>query len=157
MIILQNQWKTNSCCQTQYWRERPYVHTSWAELYTCSMVKKSPLWAAQKWLFHSAYFCNCRMMESIFVMYGSYGKNAEFSWSQYFDNFFSTKSKLEDAIYMGIIYMSFLSRNCFVKIFTPCRCLCGVMNFSVYWNDDYTSIVFFYLVFKHMKSVTQKI
>ena len=115
MIILQNQWKTNSCCQTQYWRERPYVPTSWAELYTCLMVKKSPLWAAQKWLFHSAYFSNCGMMESIFVMYGSYGKNAEFSWSQYFDNFFSTKSKLEDTIYMGIIYMSFLSRNLFCK------------------------------------------
>ena len=25
--------------------------------------------------------------------------------------------------------------------------ICGVMNVSVYWNDDSTSIVFFYLVF----------
>ena len=44
------------------------------------------------------------------------------------------------AIYMGIIYMSFLQREIyFVKIFTPCRRLCGVINFSVYWNDDHTS------------------
>ena len=34
----------------------------------------------------------------------------------------------------------------FVKTFTPYSRLCGVMNFSVYWNDDYTSIAFFYLV-----------
>ena len=28
MIIPQNQWKTNSCCQNEYFRERPCVHTS---------------------------------------------------------------------------------------------------------------------------------
>ena len=38
MIIPQNQWKTNSCRQNQYFRERPYVHTSWAERYTSFWV-----------------------------------------------------------------------------------------------------------------------
>ena len=78
-----------------------------------------------------------------------------FAILMFFPKVFSTKSKKEDTIYMGIIYMSFLTRNLFVKIFTPCRRLCGVMNFSVCWNDD-CNVVFFYLVFYH-KSVTQKI
>ena len=43
MIIPQNQWKINSCRQNQYFCKRPYVHTSWAERYTCLLVKKSPL------------------------------------------------------------------------------------------------------------------
>ena len=33
----------------------------------CLLVKKSPLWAAQKWLFHSAYFCDCGMKKMYFV------------------------------------------------------------------------------------------
>ena len=57
-----------------------------------------------------------------------------------FNKYFSTKSKKEDTIYMRIICLSYWD---FVKIFTPYRRLCGVMNFSVYWKDDYTSIVLF--------------
>ena len=38
-----------------------------------------------------------------------------FSRSQSFNNFFSTESKKEDTIYMGITYMSFLSRNLLCK------------------------------------------
>ena len=29
LLSAQNQWKPNSCRQTQYFRERPYVHVSW--------------------------------------------------------------------------------------------------------------------------------
>ena len=59
-------------------------------------------------------------------------KNSDFfAIVMFFPEVFSTKSKKEDTIYMGIIYMSFLTRNLFVKIFTRCRRLCGVMNFSV--------------------------
>ena len=42
MIIPQNQGKTNSCRQNQYFRERPYVHTSWPEIYLFTCKKKSP-------------------------------------------------------------------------------------------------------------------
>ena len=38
-----------------------------------------------------------------------------FLWWQCFNKIFSTKSKKEDMIYMGIIYMSFLSRNLLCK------------------------------------------
>ena len=46
--------------------------------------------------------------------------------------FFPAKSKKEDAIYMGIIYMLSYREIYFVKKFTFCRRLCGVINFSVY-------------------------
>ena len=48
---------------------------------------------------------------------------------------------------MGIIYMSFLSRNLHCKNIYTMSSFSGVKNFLVYWNDDYTSTVFFYLVF----------
>ena len=51
--------------------------------------------------------------------------------SQCFNKMFSTKSKKEDMIYMEMICLSY-GEIYFVKIFTPCRRLCGVMNFSVY-------------------------
>ena len=54
-----------------------------------------------------------------------------FSRSQCFNRFFLTKSKKGDTIYMRIICLSY--REIYlVKTFTPCRRLCGVMNFSVY-------------------------
>ena len=67
--------------------------------------------------------------------------------------FMSSKKIFQPSLYMNIKYIWEYS-ICLsyqeiysVKIFTPCRCLCGAMNFSIYWNDSYTSIVFFYLVF----------
>ena len=65
-LFCKNQWKANLCRQNQYFRKRPYVHTSWAERYTCLLVKKSPLWEAQRWLFHSAYFCDWGMKKDVF-------------------------------------------------------------------------------------------
>ena len=50
--------------------------------------------------------------------------------SQCFNKILSTNSKKEDTIYMRIICLSY-QETYFVKMFTPCRCLCGVMNFLV--------------------------
>ena len=55
-----------------------------------------------------------------------------FLQSQCFNKIFSAKSKKEDATYMGIIYMLSYREIYFVKKFTFCRRLCGVINFSVY-------------------------
>ena len=44
----------------------------------------------------------------------------------------------------------------FVKIYTPCCHFCGVMNFSVYWNDDYTSTVFFIKFFNIWSQLLKK-
>ena len=74
-----------------------------------------------------------------------------------FNNFFSTKSKGEDTIYMGIIYMPFLSRNLLCKnIYTMSSFMWSNELFSIlkWWLYLYC---IFYLVFEHMKSVTQKI
>ena len=54
-----------------------------------------------------------------------------FSWSQCFGKFFSTKSKLEDTIYMGIICMSFFSRNLFFK---------NIYTMSFMWSNEFFSI-----------------
>ena len=56
-------------------------------------------------------------------------------------NFFNQVEKRRYDIYGNNLCLPYREIY-FVKIFAPCR-LCGVMNFSVYWNDDYTSIVFF--------------
>ena len=102
MIIKQNQWKTNLCRQNQYFHEHPYVHTSWAERHS-SLVKKLPLWAAQKWLFYSAYFCDWGMKKDVFC--GIYFCDVDVLWkkmrnlflqSQCFNKIFSTKSTKED-------------------------------------------------------------
>ena len=45
-------------------------------------------------------------------------------------------------VYMGKSIRLSYREIYFVKTFTPSRCLCGVINFSAYWNDDYTSTVF---------------
>ena len=62
-----------------------------------------------------------------------------FSRSQCFNKFFSTKSKKEDTIYMGIIYMSFLSRNLLCKnIYTMS---------SFMWSNELFSILKWWLYF----------
>ena len=59
---------------------------------------------------------------------------------------FMWSNELFSVIYRNNLCLSYREIY-FVKKFTPCHRLCGVMNFSVYWNDEYTSIVYFYLVF----------
>ena len=60
-----------------------------------------------------------------------------FSRSQCFNKFFSTKSKKEDTIYLGTIYMSFLSRNLLWKnIYTMS---------SFMWNNELFSILKWWL------------
>ena len=54
-----------------------------------------------------------------------------FLWSQCFNKIFSTKSKKEDTIHMGIIFMSFLSRNLLYKnIYTMPSFMCNNELFS---------------------------
>ena len=140
MIIPQNQWTTNSCSQNQDFYEHPYVCTSWAERYACFLIKKWPLWAAQKWLFHSTHiFLRLRHEKNVFC--GINFCDVGILWKKcgiYVCNPNVLKKKIRYLSYREIY---------FVIILTPCRRLFGVMNFSVYWNDVYhTSIVFFYLV-----------
>ena len=141
MIIPQNQWKTNFCHQTQYFRKRPSVHTSWAERYTCLLVKKIAFMSSTEMIipFRIIFlrlrhekrcilwnsFLGCRYvmekMRNLFLRF------------QYFKKMFSTKSKKEDTIYMGIIYMSFLSRNLLCKnIYTMS---------SFMWSNELFSIL----------------
>ena len=67
------------------------------------LQKKLPLWAAQKWLFHSAYFCDWGMKKDVFC--GIYFCDVDVLWkkmrnlflqSQCFNKIFSTKSTKED-------------------------------------------------------------
>ena len=73
-------------------------------------------------------------VELIFVMQAYYGKNAEFILAiPVFYKIFSTNSKKQDTIYMGIIYMSFLSRNLLCKnIYTMS---------SFMWSNELFSIL----------------
>ena len=53
--------------QNQYFRECHYVHTLWAERYTCLLVKKIAFMSStQKWLFHSTYFWDWGMKKDVF-------------------------------------------------------------------------------------------
>ena len=36
-----DQWTRNLCRENQYFRQRPYIHTSWTERCTCLLVKKT--------------------------------------------------------------------------------------------------------------------
>ena len=123
MIIPQNQWTTNSCSQNQDFYEHPYVCTSWAERYACFLIKKWPLWAAQKWLFHSTHiFLRLRHEKNVFcginfcdvgILWKKFG--IYFRDSNVSTNFFQPRLKKEDTIYMGIINMALLSRNLLCK------------------------------------------
>ena len=84
--------------------------------------KKFSLWAAQKWLFHCAYFCDWGMKKDVFCGInvcdvGILWKKMRnlFLGPQCFNKTFSNKSEKDDRIYMGIIYMSFLLRNLLYK------------------------------------------
>ena len=144
MIIPQNQRKTNSCRQKQYFPKRPHVHTSWAERYTCLLVKKLPLWAAQKRVFHSACFTieawkKTNFCGINFCDVGILWKKMLNLFLKYhcFNKFFLTKSKKEDMIHMGIIYMSFLSRNLLRKnIYTMS---------SLMWSNELFSLLKWWL------------
>ena len=125
MIIPQNQWKANSCRQTQYFRERPYAHTSWVERCTCLLVKNrlyeqprnnysiphnifviaaSFWWSWKKCIKNVIKNVFCRIN---FCDVGILWKKMRnlFSRFQCFNIFFSTKSTKGDAIYMRIIYI----------------------------------------------------
>ena len=66
-LVPKNQWKTNACPQNQYFPECHYAHTLWAERYTCLLVKKIAFMSStQKWLFHSAYFCDWGTKKDVF-------------------------------------------------------------------------------------------
>ena len=101
-------------------------------LFTC---KKLPLWAAQKWLFYSA-----GMKKGVFcgISFCNIGILWKKCWIYFCDpsvltKLFSAKSKIEDPIYMGIIYMSFLSRNLLCKnIYTMS---------SFMWSNELFSIL----------------
>ena len=153
-LFCKNQWKANLCRQNQYFRKRPYVHTSWAERYTCLLVKKIAFISSTEMIipFHIKFlrlrhekrcilwslFLRCRhlmgKMRNLFLR------------CQCFNKVFSTKSKKEDAIYMGIIYMSFLSRNLLCKnIYTMSSFMWSKELFSIlkWWIYLYC---IFYLV-----------
>ena len=71
-----------------------------------------------------------------------------FSRFQCFNNFFSTKPKKEDTIYMGIIYMSFLSRNLLCKnIYTMSSFMWSNELFSIlkWWLYLYCIFLFSFL------------
>ena len=138
MIILQNQWKTNACRHSQYFRKRPYVHTSWAERYTCLLKKNRfykqhrndysipRIFAIEAWkkmCFVELVFASRQLMEKM--------RNLILR-SQCFNKIFSTKSKKEDTMYMGIVYMSFLSRNLRKNIYTMS---------SFIWSNELFSIL----------------
>ena len=126
MIILQNQWKTNACLQNQY--------LSW-KIYLFLVKKIAFMSSTQKWLFHSAYFWDWGMKKDVFC--GINFCDVGILWkkkcvSQCFNKYFSSKSKKED-IYMGIIYMSFLSRNLLCKIIDTMS--------SFMWSNELFSIL----------------
>ena len=145
MIIPQNQWKTNSCCQTQYFRER-YVYTSWAERYTCLLVKKNCLYEQYRndysipHIFAIAAWKKCILWnEFLWCRHLMEKMRNLYLRSQCFNKFLSTKSKKEDTIYMRIIYMSFLSRNLLRKnIYTMS---------SFIWSNELSSILKWWLYF----------
>ena len=128
MIILQNQWKTNACRHSQYFRKRPYVHTSWAERYTCLLKKNRfykqhrndysipHIFAIEAWkkmYFVELVFASRQLMEKM--------RNLILR-SQCFNKIFSTKSKKEDTI---------LSRNLLYKnIYTMPSFMCNNELFS---------------------------
>ena len=82
-----------------------------------------------------------------------------FLQSQCFNKIFSTKSKKEDTIYMGIIYMSFLSRNLLcINIYTMPSFMWGNELFSIlkWWLYLYC-ISFSFLTYKVTYSKNIKI
>ena len=71
--------------------------------------------------------------------------------SQRFNKFFSGKSKKEDRIYMGIIYMSFLSRNLLCKnIYTMSSFMWSNELFSIlkWWLYLYCIFLFTFLIYE---------
>ena len=84
-----------------------------AERYTCLLVKKSSLWAAHKWLFHSLHikdvFCGINFCDVGIL------------WEK------------KDTIYMRIIYMSFLSKNLL------CQNVYTISSFM--WSNELFSIL----------------
>ena len=145
MIIPQNQWKTNFCHQTQYFRKRPSVHTSWAERYTCLLVKKIAFMSSTEMIIPFRIIFLRLRHEKRCILWNSFlgcryvmeKMRNLFLRSQYFKKMFSTKSKKEDTIYMGIIYMSFLSRNLLCKnIYTMS---------SFMWSNELFSILKWWL------------
>ena len=80
MIIPQNQWKTNSCRQTQYFRECPYFHTSWAE-------RNTSFWVTYKKI---TLMNSTEIIISFRIKFGPF-KNRSTSFS--FSHFFSRRTE----------------------------------------------------------------
>ena len=138
---------TSLCSYFESWKI--YLFTS----------KKLPLWAGQKLLFHSAqYFCDCGMKRIVFC--GINFCDVGILWkkmlnlflrSQCFNNFFSTKSKKEDTVYMWIIYVSSLSRNLLCKnIYTISSFMWSNKLFSIlkWWLYLYCIFLFSFLTYE---------
>ena len=134
--------KTNSCRQNQYFRECPYVHTSWGVRYTCLLVKKNAFMSRTEMILTFRIIFLRLRHEKKCILWNYFLR------SQCFKKIFSTKSKKEFTIYMGIIYMTFLSRNLLCKnIYTMSTFIWSNKLFSMLKWWLYLSIVFFYLVF----------
>ena len=71
-------------------------------------------------------------------------KNAEFCGPNVLTKFFHSSLKKRYDIYGNNLCLSY-QEIYFVKVFNPCRRLCGAMNSLVYWNDEYTSVVLCYI------------
>ena len=83
-----------------------------------------------------------------------------FSRSQCFNKFFSTKSKKEDTIYIGIIYMSFLSTDLLCKnIYTMSSFVWSNGRFSIMksWLYLYCIFLFSFLTYEVSYSKNIKI
>ena len=157
MIIPQNQWKTNFCHQTQYFRKRPSVHTSWAERYTCLLVKKIAFMSSTEMIIPFRIIFLRLRHEKRCILWNSFlgcryvmeKMRNLFLRSQYFKKMFSTKSKKEDTIYMGIIYMSFLSRNLLCKnIYTMSFMSNKLFSILKWWLCLYCIFLLIFLTYK---------
>ena len=79
-----------------------------------------------------------------------------FLWSQCFKKFFSTKSTKEDTIYMGIIYMTFLSRNLCKNIYTISSFMWSNELFSILKGWLYLYCIFLFSFFKIWSQLLKK-
>ena len=143
MIIPQNQWKTNWCRQNLYFRKHPYVHT------TCLLIKKLPLWAAQKWLVHSAYFCDWGIKKDVFC--GINSCDVGILWKKcriYFCDPNGLTKFFQPSLKKKIRYMTFLSGYLLCKnIYTMSSFMWSNELFSIlkWWLCLYC--IWFYLIF----------
>ena len=151
MIILLYEWKTNSSRQNQYICGHPYVHTRWVKRCTCLLVKNRlyeqhrndffilHIFAMEAWkkdVCCGINFCDVDILWKKCWIY--------FCDPNVLTKCFQSSLKKRYDIYENNLYMFFLLIYLLCKnIDTMPSLMWSVLSFSVYWNDDYTSIVFF--------------